>query len=387
MRAIGAFGVFVGVVLLVGGCSSPGTPADPGGAGAPSGDPIVIGLETPASGPSAADGASATAGAQLAIDAVNAAGGVLDRPLSLEIGDDQGQAAQGPVVAQKLLSSGIVAVVGGSYSGPSLSSASEYQDAGIPMVTAYAVHPDITKAGDHIFRIWPVADVEGEALAEYAHDELGVSSVGVLNLDNDFGTSLATGFSTAFEASGGSVVSQRSEQIGATDFSAALTTIAAADPDSLFIAAYYSEAAQIVKQARSMGLDVPIFGAGFDSPLFMQLAGSASDDVTFISDFTTDSDDPAVKKFIEDYKAMTGKEPDSNAASAYDCVLVIANAIKEADSTDGAEIAAAIQATDIVGVTGAIGFTSAREVKRTLFLNQVSDGKIESIGQIEIGNE
>jgi branched-chain amino acid transport system substrate-binding protein len=383
MRAIGAFGVVVGVALLVGGCSANET----GGGPAPEGDPIVIGLQTPASGPSAADGASATAGAQLAIDAINADGGVLDRPLSLEIGDDQGQAAQGPIVAQKLLSTGAVGVVGGSYSGPSLSSAEAYQDAGVPMVTAYAVHPDITKAGDHIFRIWPVADVEGEALAEYAYNELGVSSVGVINLDNDFGTSLATGFTSAFEASGGDIVSQRSEQIGATDFSAALTTIAAADPDGLFVAAYYSEAAQIVKQARSMGLDIPIFGAGFDSPLFIELAGSAADGVTFISDFTTDSDDPQVTKFIEDYQALTGKVPDSNAASAYDCVLVIANAIEQSGSTDGADIAAALQETAITGVTGDIGFTTDREVKRTLFLNEVDGGEISSIGQVEIGNE
>jgi branched-chain amino acid transport system substrate-binding protein len=255
------------------------------------------------------------------------------------------------------------------------------------MVTAYAVHPDITKAGDHIFRIWPVADVEGEALAEYAYNELGVSSVGVINLDNDFGTSLATGFTSAFEASGGDIVSQRSEQIGATDFSAALTTIAAADPDGLFVAAYYSEAAQIVKQARSMGLDIPIFGAGFDSPLFIELAGSAADGVTFISDFTTDSDDPQVTKFIEDYQALTGKVPDSNAASAYDCVLVIANAIEQSGSTDGADIAAALQETAITGVTGDIGFTTDREVKRTLFLNEVDGGEISSIGQVEIGNE
>lgn len=389
MRVLRTLGMLIGVTLLASACSSAGTPGAPApsGSSAPTGAEIVIGLATPASGPSAADGASATAGAKLAIADINANGGVLNGLLRLEIGDDQASAAQGPVVAQKLLSEKVAAVVGGSYSGASLSSATVYQRAGIPVVTAYAVHPDITKAGDRIHRIWPVADVEGEALAEYAYDELKLSKTGVLNLDNDFGTSLATGFMDAFKAAGGKIVAQRSEQVGTTDYSAALTTIKAGNPDSLFVAAYYSEAAQIVKQARAMGLDVPIFGAGFDSPLFITLAGNASNGVTFISDFTTDSKDPKVIKFIADYKAMTGKEPDSNAASSYDCVMVIADAIARAKSTDGAAIAAAMKDTAITGVTGKIGFTAEREVRRTLFLNQVNNGTIKSIGQVEIGNE
>jgi len=384
MRAMGTIGVLASAVLLLTACST-GASNDPEGPD-PSGPPIVIGLETPVSGPFAADGASASAGATLAVEAINASGGVLGRQLSLKIGDDQGQAAQGPIVAQKLMSDGAVAIVGGSYSGPSLSSAAVYQRAGVPMVTAYAVHPDITKAGDLNFRIWPVADVEGAALVEYAQGDLGASKVGILNLDNDFGVSLMKGFSEAFESGGGTVVAQRSEQVGTTDFSASLTTIKAANPDSLFVAAYYTEAAQIVKQARTIGLDVPIFGAGFDSPLFLTLAGGAANDVTFISDFTTDSDDARVIEFVKAYKAATGKEPDSNAASTYDSVLVIADAIKRANSTDGAAIAAALRDTDLVGVTGSIGFTADREARRTLFLNHIENGAIKAIGQIKIGD-
>lgn len=384
MRAIGTLGVLASVVLLASACSS--TPAAPDKAG-PSGPDIVIGLQTPVSGPFAADGASASAGASLAIESINNDGGVLDRKLSLKIVDDQGQAAQGPIVAQKLISDGAVAVVGGSYSGPSLSSAGTYQRAGIPMVTAYAVHPDITKVGDLSFRIWPVADVEGAALVEYAQGQLKSSKVGILNLDNDFGTSLMDGFSSAFTDGGGKVVAQRSEQVGTTDFSSSLTTIKAANPDSLFVAAYYTEAAQIVKQARSIGLDVPIFGAGFDSPLFLTLAGDAANDVTFISDFTTDSKDPKVVTFVKDYKAKTGKEPDSNAASSYDSVLALAAAIKAANSTKGAVIAEALHKTEFTGVTGKVGFTSDREVRRTLFLNHIEKGAIKAIGQIKIGDK
>ena len=385
MRTIGTLGVLASVVLLASACSS-GTTAAPDKSG-PSGPDIVIGLQTPVSGPFAADGASASAGASLAIDAINKDGGVLGSKLVLKIGDDQGQAAQGPIVAQKLLSEGAVAIVGGSYSGPSLSSANTYQRAGIPMVTAYAVHPDITKVGDLSFRIWPVADVEGAALVEYAQSDLKSSKVAILNLDNDFGVSLMNGFSKAFTDSGGKVVAQRSEQVGTTDFSAPLTTIKAANPDSLFVAAYYTEAAQIVKQARSIGIDVPIFGAGFDSPLFLTLAGDAANGVTFISDFTTDSTDPKVLKFVKDYKDKTGKEPDSNSASSYDSVLALATAMKAAKSTKGSDIAAALLKTEFSGVTGEVGFTSEREVRRTLFLNQIENGTIKAIGQIKIGDK
>lgn len=385
MRAIGTLGVLVSVVLLASACSS-GTAAAPEKSG-PSGPDIVIGLQAPVSGPFAADGASASAGASLAIDAINDGGGVLGRKLSLKIGDDQGQAAQGPIVAQKLISDGAVAIVGGSYSGPSLSSASAYQRAGIPMVTAYAVHPDITKVGDLSFRIWPVADVEGAALVEYAQGKLKSSKVAILNLDNDFGVSLMKGFSTAFTDGGGKVVAQRSEQVGTTDFSSPLTTIKAANPDSLFVAAYYTEAAQIVKQARSIGIDVPIFGAGFDSPLFLTLAGDAANDVTFISDFTTDSKDAKVLDFVKAYKAKTGKEPDSNAASSYDSVLALAAAIKTAKGTKGSAIGEALHKTEFTGVTGKVGFTSDREVRRTLFLNHIEKGVIKAIGQIKIGDK
>lgn len=384
MRPIGAIGAIAGIALLASACSSGGGTEDPGTGS--SGEDIVIGIEAPISGFAAADGASAVAGAEMAIAEINANGGVLGRQLKLEVGDDQASAAEGSIVAQDLISSGAVAVVGASYSGPSVTSASVYQRQSVPMVTAYSVHPDVTKTGDMIYRIWPVADVEGEALAEYAIQEMGVSSVGVLNLDNDFGTSLAGAFVESFEANGGKVVAQRAEQVGATDFSASLTTIKAANPDSLFIAAYYSEAAQIAKQARSAGLDVPIFGGGFDSPLFLELAGDAANGVTFISNFTSDSSNAEVGEFIEAYTEKTGNAPDSISASVYDCVLVIADAIERAGSTEGAAIAEAMQATSLTGLTGKIEFTADREVRRALFLNQVDDGEVKVVGQVEIGN-
>jgi branched-chain amino acid transport system substrate-binding protein len=376
--------VLAGMLAACGqGGSTPSTSGSQGGASATT---VKIGLEAPMTDFAAADGESAKTGAQLAIDYINKQAPIPGVSLSLVVEDDQAKADQGPTVAQRLISADVAGVVGGSYSGPQRAAAPVYQQNGTPMVVAYAVHPDITKAGDLIYRIWPVADVEGAAVATYAKDELNLKSVAVLNLDNDFGTSLASGFTSAFKAGGGDVPVAKTGAVGDKDFRAALTEIKAANPDGLFVAAYYTEGAQIVQQAKEIGLDAKIIGAGMDSPQFLKLAGASADGMVYLSTFNPAAESDLVKSFVADYRAARNVEPDSNAAASFDCVMVLAAAISRAGSADPAAIGAALKDTSVDGVTGHIEFNESREVKTKVYFHQVEGGAAKTVGEVEIGS-
>jgi branched-chain amino acid transport system substrate-binding protein len=372
------------VGLALAGCGQGASPSPSGSSGTAATE-VKIGLEAPMTDFAAADGESARTGAQLAIDYVNTEAPLPGINLALVVEDDQAKADQGPTVAQRLMSQGVAGVVGGSYSGPLRAAAPVYQQGGTPMVVAYAVHPDITKAGDLIYRIWPVADVEGAAVAKYAAEELGLKSVAVLNLDNDFGTSLAAGFTTAFKATGGTVPVAKTGAVGDKDYRAALTEIRAANPDGLFVAAYYTEGAQIAQQAADLGLDVKIIGAGMDSPQFLKLAGAAANGMVYLSTFNPVGEGGLVKWFVERYRAARDLEPDSNSAASFDSVLVLADAIRRAGTSDPAALSKAIKETDLEGVTGHLTFDGNREVQTTVYFHEVNDGAIKTVGEVEIG--
>ncbi len=373
----------VAVVALSACQSQPSSSA--GGTAAGGAKDVKIGFFGPLTGDSASDGTSAKNGAEMAINELNAANAIPGVKLVLVPYDDQNKSEQASSVAQKLIEQDkVAAVVDGSYSTPSRAAGPIFQRAKLPMVVAYAVHPEITKAGDYIYRIIYVGQVQGQAMADYATKKLNYKKIAMLNVDNDYGKSIAEGFDAAMKSGGGTVPIARTYSIGQKDFAPLITAVKDSSPDALYVVGYYAEASLIVQQARQMGFTKPIVSTdGVDSPEFPKLAGKDAEGVILTTDFSRQDPRPKVQDFIKNYKAKYGGgTPDFLAASAYDSVAVLADAMKRGGTTPD-QIKGALPATNIEGIAGNVKFDKDREVVKTIFLVKVQNGEFQYVDKFD----
>jgi len=349
---------------------------------------IKIGLLAPLTGFAAADGLSVANSVKLAVDQVNERGGLLGKQVELIIEDDAAQAKEAVALARKLVQKdGVVAVVGGSYSMPSRAVAPLFQQFKIPFVAGYAVHPDVTRAGDYCFRNGFLGTVEGRGAGVVAVDMLQAKTVGLLTMDNDFGRTLAEGFKDYVTEHGAKIVYEQIYPLSEKDYSSYLTSIDEANPDVVLASGYYGQAAAIVKQAYEMGLESQILGEeGYDSPKFIELAGEEAAEGTIIVT-NLDRDDPrdVVQEFISQYRERYDMEPDMVGASNYDAFMIIANAIEKAGTTEPKAVRDAIAGTkSFDGVTGIItGFTDIGEVIKPVQVQIVKDGAFRHFGIVD----
>ena len=306
--------------------------------------PIKIGFFSPTTGFAAADGTSALQAAQLAVKMINDAGGLLGQDIELITYDDAAQPDQASSIARKLIEQDqVVAGISGSYSSPTRAAAPIFQEAGLPMMSAYAIHPEITATGDKIFRIGTLATVQGRVGAELVGNVLEAQKVAILTIDNDFGVSLTDGFKAHAEDLGLDIVVEEKYPLGETEFRPIIGKIKAAEPDVVYATGYYNEAANLVSQAKDEGLEAQIIGQeGYDSPKFIELAGDASEGVIITTDLNRDSEREMTQRFLEMYQAEYGEDADMVGASAFDAVHVLAYAIETAGSTDPDAITEAI---------------------------------------------
>jgi branched-chain amino acid transport system substrate-binding protein len=347
---------------------------------------IKIGFFAPLTGPASADGYAALNAALLAVSHINAKGGVLGKNLELVYYDDALNPDQAIAIARKLISDDkVVAAVSGSYSGTTLAASIVFNSSGIPLVSSYAVHPDITKNKPWVFRVGMLGEVEGKVAGYIAVSKLGARRIAVLYDDIPFGQTLASSFKAEVESLGANVVYYDKFSDKERDFTAWLTQIKAIpNLDLLAIFGYYYHSAVLV-QARNLGITVPIIGAeGFDSPKLIELAGKAAEGVYIVTDLDRDSKSPIVQKFLADYKNRTGIEADMVAASAYDAVTILAKAIENAGSIDPQAIKNALsKIQNFEGVTGLIqGFTAQRNAIKNIVVQVVQNGKFHFYAEV-----
>ena len=306
-------------------------------------DTVKIGLFVPLTGFAAADGHSALVGAQIAVDFVNSAGGINGVPLELVYYDDACRADQASAIARKLIEQDkVVIAISGSYSTPTRAAATIFQQAGVPLISAYAIHPSIIETGNFIFRVGMGAPVEGIAGAYLAVEKLGAKRIALLTIDNDFGISLTKYFKNTVLQLGAEIVFEKRYPLGESEFREVLSSIRAKNPDLIWAPGYYAEAANIVSQARELGIEATIVGQeGYDSPKFIELAGEAAEGVIIVTDLNRDSDRPVVQQFLQEFQTRAGIPADMVGASAFDAVKVAAHALAQA-GTDPDAIAAAI---------------------------------------------
>lgn len=370
--------VLLCLALLVAGCGGAKSQAEKG--------PIKIGFYAPVTGPAAADGESVLNAAKLAVDKVNEAGGINGRKVELVNYDDSLDTKQAVSIAQKLTTKdGVVAVVSGSYSGPTRASAKIYQDAKIPMISAYAIHPDITKAGDFVFRQSFVGDVQGRAGAKVAVEMLKAKKISILHVDNDFGKTLAEAFKERAQKLGAQIASVDSFPMGEKEFNPVLTKIKQQNPDLLYIPAYAGEGSQIVRQAKELDIKAQILGTeGIDSTKqFLGVAKESANGVVITTNLNRDSDRKTVQEFIKNYNQKYGYKPDMVAASTYDAFSVFFNVIAQKGPEPDKIRQGISELKDFEAVTGLIkGYNKLGEVKKPVQVQIVKNGEFHFFGEI-----
>jgi branched-chain amino acid transport system substrate-binding protein len=360
--------------------------AGPSGGGAAGGDAIKVGEFASLTGKEASFGQMSHHGTELAIDELNARGGVLGRKLQLLTEDDQSKQGEAKTIARKLISrDGVVALLGEVASGRSLEAAPVCQENHIPQISPSSTNPKVTQIGDYIFRVCFIDPLQGRVLARFAQKTLKVKRVAVLtDAANTYSVGLATFFKEAFTAAGGMIVDEQKYSGGDKDFNAQLTTIKAAAPEAIFIPGYYQDVGLIALQARQLGLTVPLFGGdGWESQDLVSIGGTAVEGTYFSTHFSPEESSPVVQDFVKKFQAKYGVMPDAMAALGYDSAMLLADAFTRAGTTDGPKVRDALAATrDFPGITGQITIDEHRDAKKPLVILQVKGGKFKLIEQI-----
>ena len=339
-------------------------------------DKVKIGFHAPLTGFAASDGKSSSEGAKLAVEQINATGGINGKMVELVIYDDQAKPAQSIPIANKLIGKDKVVVgVSGSYSGPTRSAAGVFQEAKIPYISAYAIHPDITRAGDYVFRTSFLGAIQGRAGAMLIGNILGKKRVVMITLQNDFGKSLAKGFKEVAGKYGIEIINEYQYSIKDRQFGSIVAKVKADNPDALYASGYYFTAGPLVSQLRTAGVTVPIIGQeGYDSQKFIEIAGEAAEGVIITTSLDRDSSEPETRRFIEEFEKKAGFKTDMVAASGHTAIIVVCEAMKKAGTTDPKAIRDAIAATDLKVSTGTIKFNKLGEVMKAVQNQVVKDG-------------
>jgi branched-chain amino acid transport system substrate-binding protein len=344
---------------------------------AQSGEPVRIGFHAPLTGFAAADGKSAQLGAILAIDQANAEGGVNGRKVELVVLDDQGRPEQGVAIANRLIGDKVPLVVSGSYSGPTRAAAPIFQQARMPFISSYAIHPDITRAGNFCFRTSFVGEVQGRAGAKLVGEMLKLKRTVVITVNNDFGQSLAAGFKEVAARFGVEIVKEYSFGMPDRQFGPLVASVKADNPQAIYASGYFFNAGPLVAQLRGAGVTAQIIGQeGYDGQKFIEIAGPAAEGVIITTSLDRDSQVTETRKFITDFeKSNPGVRVDMVAASTHTAVRVAVRAMRQAGLGDAQKIRDAIAATDMEVSTGRITFNKLGEVRKSVQNQIVRNGE------------
>ncbi len=325
---------------------------------------FVIGGMGPLTGAAASYGISVKQGAEIAIEEINAAGGVVvgDTSYTLELNfvDDEASEETAITAYNTLMDDGINVLMGTVTSGAGLAIISQtYQD-GILQLTPSGSAIGLTEY-DNAFRLCFTDPLQGQMMAEYIVSDLGLTNVAVIyNNADEYSSGMKDAFVEKVAELGGNVVAEEAFNTGDVDFSTQLTTIKGTDAQAIFVPAYYGDAAYITQQASDNGMELPFFGGdGWDGILSQVTDTSTVEGAVFLSPFL--ASDPNVADFVSTYEANYSATPDQFAADGYDCVYVFKAAMEQAGSIENADLISAMTEISIQGLTGDISFSANGE--------------------------
>jgi branched-chain amino acid transport system substrate-binding protein len=345
---------------------------------------VRLGAFMALTGDTAQYGISALNGLRMAVEEANAAGGVGGRRVELIVQDTRSDAAETEVVVRRLAQeSRVHALVGEVVSSRSLAAARVAQAEGVPMLTPSATSPEVTAVGDYVFRSCYTDTFQGAAIAHFAMSNLSALRAATLvDRDQRYSVELARIIREDFERHGGRVVAEQDYHEGAADFSIQLAEVGATKPDVVFIPGYYLEAGLLARQARDVGIDVPLVGGdGWDSPRLYEIGGDALTGDFFSTHFSAEDTDPQVQRFVADYRRLfNNTTPDSFAATAYDAARIMLDAVSRAAALERRSIRDALAATrDFPGVTGSVTFNAERNALKPVVVVRIGDNGRHSV--------
>jgi branched-chain amino acid transport system substrate-binding protein len=325
---------------------------------------IKIGVYGDLTGQTSSFGQSTKNGIELAVEEINKAGGINGKQIQLVIEDDQGRPEQAKTVVSKLINQDkVVAVLGEVASTNTLAAAPVAQEAKIPMITPSSTNIKITEIGDYISRVCFIDSFQGSTMGKFAALSLKAKTAAILgDVNSDYSKGLTQFFEEEFTKNGGKIIAKEAYTQNDPDFKGQLTKIRDLKPDVLYVPGYYGQVGIIAKQARELGMEMPILGGdGWDSPELWKLGGEALKNAYITNHYSADNPAPEIQNFVKNYKAKFNTVPDSLAALAYDSAKILADAIKRAGSTENAKLKDAINSTkNFAGVTGNISLDEKR---------------------------
>ena len=377
-KHVSMFVLMLFMLSLVAGCGQGGDNS------AQEGDTIKVGINTELSGPVASYGSNASNGALLAIEELNAAGGVLGKQIEALSRDCKSIPDEAMSISAALVGEKVVAQIGPLTSGNVAGSTPVMMENQIPLLAPAATAANVTydektdTVRDYIFTVCFLDSDQARRMANFALEELQVKNAAIYgSTSDDYAKGLAKYFKEEFTAKGGTIVAEEGFVAQDKDFRATLTKIKGSNPEFIYVPGYYTEVAVLIKQAREMGITCPIGGGdGWDSPDMVSVAGAdALNDSFFTNHYSVDDPDPAIQSFIEAYKAKYNKVPDSFAALGYDAAKLLANAIERAGAADPVQVRDALSATtDFQGITGRMSINERNNPDKEIVVIEYKDG-------------
>ena len=389
-----ATGLLLVAALLMQGCGKEEPPKPAPKAEAPPPPPatvVKIGSAAPITGPQAHIGVDIRNGTQLAVDDINAAGLTIDgKKIKLELvsEDDEANPTKATTVAQKLVDSKVVAVVGHFNSGASIPASKIYSDAGIPQISPSSTNPKYTQQGfKTTFRVVANDDQQGPVGAKFALEKLKPKTIAVIDDSTAYGQGLADTFEATAKAGGAKIVAREHTTDKDTDFKAILTKIKGRKPELIFFGGIDPQAGPMAKQMVELGIKAKFMGGdGMQAQNFIKLAGNAAEGAMASMPGLPKDQMPGGAKFLEKFKARFNAEVELYAPMGYDAVFVLVEAMKRANSTDPARFLSEIGKTDYKGVIGPIAFDDKGDLRNgPITIYVVKDGKWETLEVVTPG--
>lgn len=372
MRNINRFFCAVlGLAIVISGCSKKADQNE-----------ILVGAYLSLTGTTATFGTSTLHGVQMAVDKTNAAGGILGKQIHLLSEDTQSKPEEAALAVTKLITRDkVCALLGEIASSRTLAAAPIAQQNQIPMVTPGSTNPEVTKKGDYIFRVCYMDPFQGEVMARFTFETLGLRKVAMIkDVKNDYSIGLAQFFTEAFTKMGGQVVVEQAYSEGDTDFRAQLTAIKGLKPEAIIVPGYYQESALLVKQARDLKMEMPFVGGdGWDSSKLIEVGGPSMNGTYFTNHYAADDTLTVVQEFVSAYKQRFGTgTPDAMAVLGYDAALILFDAISRAGSDDPAKIRDALSRTvGFPGVSGTTTIDAERNARKPIVVVKIENEQIK----------
>jgi len=336
---------------------------------------IAIGQYGSMTGSEATFGQSTDEGIRLAVEEINATGGIKGKKIKLVTMDNQGKPEEAASVVTRLIEQEkVVALLGEVASSRSLAAAPIAQSKKIPMVSPSSTNPKVTEIGDYIFRTCFIDPFQGTVMAKFAIENLKAKKVAILrDVKSDYSVGLADFFTQKYKELGGQVVADVSYQSNDVDFKAQLTQIKSKGADALFIPGYYTEVGLIARQARELGINAKLMGGdGWDSPKLSEIGGKAIDGGYFSNHYSNETTDPVAVEFMNKFKTKYNKMPDGLSAAGYDAAKVLFKAMELAqDVTPEAIRSSLASIAEFPGVTGKITINDKRNATKSAVVVEV----------------